>query len=512
MKHQRALSILLAALLLLSVIAAPAAAAGSDPINGEESLNTEDQSGALTVDGGEIEPYSPEDGEEPETDEDESGEAEEETETEPPFEHVISPIPLKKSGHTAYMDGTGDGRFQPDAGLSRAQAAQILYSLLQESCEITTEFRDVKQGAWYYTAVNTLASLGVLQGYDGLFNPDRIMTRAEFAAMVSRFEALEEGDDPGFPDLDSGHWAYRYLVSTNIKGWLTGDNWGNLNPDAVVTRAQAAVIMNRVLGRSPDKDIIDANPDMRIYIENLQKHWAYYDIMEAAVTHTESVLPGGEKWLDFEAKGFSGSTGFYFIDGYLYYFSSRDGSFIRSGSVGNFDFDSDGRYTTGNVELDGYLHQISLEIFTNNMTQEQKLRAAYLYTRDSFTYLRRNYYEVGATGWEMDEALTMFRTKYGNCYCYAAAFYYLSRWIGYDSIIIAGKVGSNNADHGWVEISFDGVLYMFDPELEMARLRDGRQYFDLYKFTYENAPWRYVRAQSDLAFLARERRILERAF
>ena len=43
--------------------------------------------------------------------------------------------------------------------------------------------------------------------------------------------------------------------------------------------------------------------------------------------------------------------------------------------------------------------------------------------KNDFQYLTRNYYDSGATGWDIDEALTIFRTNKGNCYCYAAAFW-----------------------------------------------------------------------------------------
>lgn len=87
------------------------------------------------------------------------------------------------------------------------------------------------------------------------------------------------------------------------------------------------------------------------------------------------------------------------------------------------------------------------------MTRWEALRAAYDYTRDSFSYLRRNYYLFRETGWAHDEAMTMFETGRGNCYCYAAVFYYLARQLGYNCIIISGRVGTDGDPHGWVECS-----------------------------------------------------------
>ena len=88
----------------------------------------------------------------------------------------------------------------------------------------------------------------------------------------------------------------------------------------------------------------------------------------------------------------------------------------------------------------------------------------------------------------------MLNSGYGNCYCYAAVFWYLSRWLGYDARIYNGTVGQNKAPHSWVEITMDGQSYIFDTELEMAYSRKRRFDINLYKFQDPKNNWRYVRA------------------
>ncbi|MDR1131180.1 MAG: S-layer homology domain-containing protein [Oscillospiraceae bacterium] len=409
-------------------------------------------------------------------------------------DHIVSPVSLKKAGHDNYMNGGTNGRFNPDGGLTRAEAAQTVYNLLAGAVPFEDVYTDVDASGWYASAVNTLAALGVLGGRDGDFHPDRPLTRAEFVAMLSHFEALAAYTDLVFPDVPLTHWAYPYIASAVAKGWLNGFEDGSFRPDAGLTRAQAAVILNRVLGRYPDKAYIDANPDMRIFVEALENHWAYYDIMEATVSHREQLSGGAESWLSHEDMGFTAVTGRYYIRNRLRYYDGEAGSFARNVQIGGFYYDDQGFYSTGSAELDGYLYDTAAEIFNAGMTKEEMLRAAFLYVRDSFAYLRRNSYAIGETGWEIQDAITMFSTRYGNCYCYAAAFYYLARWIGYDALIYAGTVGANASPHSWVEIYFDGKPYIFDTELEMARLRDGQTYFVLYMLPYEQVPWSYRRA------------------
>jgi len=86
----------------------------------------------------------------------------------------------------------------------------------------------------------------------------------------------------------------------------------------------------------------------------------------------------------------------------------------------------------------------------------------------------------------------MFETRQGNCYCYASVFYYLARQLGYNDRPIAGVVGTRRSPHGWVEIDFGGVTYIFDTELEMAYRLKGA-YYNFFQMPYSAVPWPYVK-------------------
>ena len=106
------------------------------------------------------------------------------------------------------------------------------------------------------------------------------------------------------------------------------------------------------------------------------------------------------------------------IDGGMYYVMA-DGSFLTNGAVGHLTFGADGRYTSGNAVLDGYVDQALAECTNSGMTKAQKLRAAYLYVRDHGAYLARPHQARGTTDWAEESALFMFEHKKGNCYCFA---------------------------------------------------------------------------------------------
>ncbi len=160
--------------------------------------------------------------------------------------------------------------------------------------------------------------------------------------------------------------------------------------------------------------------------------------------------------------------GFVNLDGWLYR-ADENGLFYMDTSVDGLEFGPDGRYTSGDGELDAYVAETLAPICEEYAKREDMLYAAYEYVRDNFDYLRRNYYETGADGWQIDEAKTMFETRRGNCYCYAAAFWALARGLGWDAEAVAGTVGWDRSPHGWV-IMYDGegTRVVYDVELEMA--------------------------------------------
>lgn len=176
----------------------------------------------------------------------------------------------------------------------------------------------------------------------------------------------------------------------------------------------------------------------------------------------------------------------------LYYISPETLEPVRDTYVGSLYFGGDRCYTSGNEMLDSYTEQVIRQYVQDGKTREELLRDVYLYTRDSFSYRARNHYEVGETGWEEEEALTMFSTGRGNCYSYAAVFCCLARALGYDAEVVSGLVGSECDPHGWVKIEEDGRILLFDPEIEMYYLVRLEREIDLFAMEEDGLPWPYI--------------------
>lgn len=387
----------------------------------------------------------------------------------------------------AYGDGGELPAFRPWREITRAQAAQMLLRLLPEETPAGASYTDVAPDAWYARAAETLGALGVVRPGETEFLPEELVTRGEFVRYVASFFPLRE-DAELFADVPEDSPDAPYIRSARAAGWARGKEDGTFRPDEHVTRAEAAVLLNRALGREADREYIDSvHP--AFYVDVSPSHWFYYDVMEASVAHGHE----GGRWTGHTPREKVPADGFHLVDGWLYCYDSQRGDILRGESRGNFPFDAAGHFTSGSAELDAKLHAIVVSRTDSSMTQEEKLRALYLYTRDSFTYLRRPAYAFGATGFMQQDALNILNTGYGNCYSYASVLWYLTRWIGYDSVIYSGTVGSNRAPHSWVEIEMDGKTYIFDAELEMAYRRKKRFDINLYKFYDYDNRWLYRR-------------------
>ena len=209
-----------------------------------------------------------------------------------------SPLAGFTVNHIKYINGYPNGGVRPDADITRAEVAAIIFRLLtaaDKNDPMIQMFPDVAVTEWYGQSVSYLASIGVLKGYlDGMFRPDEPVTRAEFATMMSRFDNLETIDEAKFYDT-AGHWAEAFINSAAQKGWVTGYPDGTFQPDNNMSRAEVVTVINRVLYRGIQPEDI---PFWAPYFNDLAvSHWAYTAIIEAATGHNfERKDNGFEIW------------------------------------------------------------------------------------------------------------------------------------------------------------------------------------------------------------------------
>jgi len=150
-------------------------------------------------------------------------------------------------------------------------------------------------GHWSEKEVSKLITAGIMEGYeDGMFRPDRIVSRGELAALLERWAASEAhaaadsksqgsgADEAGFRDI-SGHWAEASILAGSRSGWLQGYPDGSFRAGEAVTRAEAVTEMNRLLGRTAQPVQGDA-----VWPDVPADHWAAGDIWAASRSYPAS--------------------------------------------------------------------------------------------------------------------------------------------------------------------------------------------------------------------------------
>lgn len=204
---------------------------------------------------------------------------------------TLAPIPEMLNGedHYAYLLGYEDGTVRPNGNISRAEVATVLFRLLKDDVRaqnLTKEnaYSDVSDTAWYAAAVSTLSKMGVISGYpDGTFRPNAPITRAEFAAMIARFDETAKSADTPFTDI-SGHWAENAIGKAYGNGWVEGSSKTVFCPESNLTRAETATLLNRVLHRLPEKES-DLLANQIAWPDNPETFWGYLAIQEATNSH-----------------------------------------------------------------------------------------------------------------------------------------------------------------------------------------------------------------------------------
>jgi hypothetical protein len=223
----------------------------------------------------------------------------------PPAPPVVPPLPpappkLDTANHFNYINGYPDGMVKPENNISREEVAAIFYRLMDDATrsdymKSTSSYKDVAATRWSSKNIATMENAGIITGYpEGTFKPGRSITRAEFAAIASRFDDLDQQENTMISDI-KGHWAEKYIVSAANKGWIKGYPDGTFKPNQYITRAEAMAFINSVLNRKVKVEGI--HKDAKAWPDNTLNKWYYADVLEATNNHDYSRnADGAETW------------------------------------------------------------------------------------------------------------------------------------------------------------------------------------------------------------------------
>lgn len=388
--------------------------------------------------------------------------------------------------HEPYMSLSENSMFHPDEPITRGEFISILYELLDFDKVGSGYFADVSTDDVCYTAAATLKDLGLISG-ERLHPEDPVTYGELFRVLEKMFPAPVENHEFEQVAATSEYFSgFRVAVE---RGWLKDMA---ISPYDNVSRYETARIFNLLTHRD---GVAHDDLSMTGTVLDVQSNDERFpDIMEAVIAH-HCKYEDGEVWtestpLEIKSEG-------RFFTGLELRCIKADGNPAIDETVDGLYYDANGIESTGNAELDSLVRKKLTELVNpSQMQPEEMLKILYDFVRDDSFYLRGDFYEVGQTGWEADEAYKMLSTGKGNCYSYAATFWALARGIGYDAVCYSGTVGTHDNPHGWVEITMNETPYIFDPTLEYEQwYGPGTHTFErFFKKPYESVSgWLYSR-------------------
>lgn len=167
-------------------------------------------------------------------------------------------------GARMIVQGSGDGKFDPDRNITRAEfAALLVRGLGLGASEYDGGFTDVAGKDWYSGVVQTAYEYGLIGGFeDGGFRPNEMLTREQAMRIIAEAMKLtglaahlteRPAEDvlQAYGDASEiAPWALSGIASSVQAGIVSGRDGGKLAPKAYMTRAEVAAIIQRLLSES----------------------------------------------------------------------------------------------------------------------------------------------------------------------------------------------------------------------------------------------------------------------
>ncbi|MDH7479475.1 MAG: S-layer homology domain-containing protein, partial [Syntrophomonadaceae bacterium] len=169
---------------------------------------------------------------------------------------------MQELAFMGFLRGDGTGRLRPDQPVTRAEFTCLLVRVqeLAPSPEQVLPV-DVSPQSWYHGEIQSAFRNGLAAGRpDGLFYPEQGLTRAEAAALLVRglqgqpaeddssgWEGADQAGSSSYRDVAPGFWALPCIEEGRAKGIISGFPDQTFRPNKETTRAEAAVLIYRLL-------------------------------------------------------------------------------------------------------------------------------------------------------------------------------------------------------------------------------------------------------------------------
>lgn len=195
--------------------------------------------------------------------------------------------PFIKIGE-AYLNGIvnpdGTLSFKPNKTLTRAEAVKMIGNVLQniQVYKPDMPYKDIA-GHWAEGDIRKLYNLGIITGGNQKFKPDIQITRGEFANLIAKTILIISDGNTSIDNIamarkqfvDSKGNSLAYAEFLNYLTVLSGYEDGKFKADRTLTRAEATIMMNKLIQLQINNSVQNKFTDLK------EGHWAYYEILSA---------------------------------------------------------------------------------------------------------------------------------------------------------------------------------------------------------------------------------------
>lgn len=164
-------------------------------------------------------------------------------------------VAINRAISDGWANGYPNNEFRPNQGITRAEFVKLLvhalgYTITDHDAE--SSFKDAQDvGAWAHNAIAAAIKHKLIDGYsDGSFKPNTPISRTEITVIIIRASSFPPtgnslttfADDNRIPT-----WAKPYVAAASEHGIVKGRNANLFAPDSITTRAEAVVLIQRLL-------------------------------------------------------------------------------------------------------------------------------------------------------------------------------------------------------------------------------------------------------------------------
>jgi hypothetical protein len=157
---------------------------------------------------------------------------------------------VTKWSHRGVVSGVENARFEPNRPITRSEWAALLNRAFQIQPGQAVSFTDVNKDDWFAPTVTDAVYAGYMKGFeDGSFRPTQVLRREEAAVTVNQLLQIPSSDtNKTFKDSASLHnWSQKAVNAVVAAGIIEGYQNGTFQPQKSLTRAEAVTILDRAV-------------------------------------------------------------------------------------------------------------------------------------------------------------------------------------------------------------------------------------------------------------------------